>query len=142
MNLVELLRVIDCTEEQRVKYAAYKFSREARQLWYTKRNLLVMKLGSEEAIIWIQFKEEFYREYSWSLRRVYPNSYVPTRNRVGVIDVAGCILRNADQGRICAMIVARWDTSFGTATGPKSMVLVHLEGNNGRTRVKCNHQSC
>ena len=30
MNLEELLRVMDCTEEQRVKYAAYKFSREAR----------------------------------------------------------------------------------------------------------------
>jgi hypothetical protein len=30
MNLEELLRVMDCTEEQRVKYAAYKFSGEAR----------------------------------------------------------------------------------------------------------------
>ena len=29
-NLEELLRVMDCIEEQRVKYVAYKFSREAR----------------------------------------------------------------------------------------------------------------
>jgi hypothetical protein len=51
-NLEELLRVMDCTEEQRVKYAAYKFSGKARRWWYVKRNSLVMKLGSEEAIIW------------------------------------------------------------------------------------------
>jgi hypothetical protein len=30
MSLEELLRVMDCTKEQRVKYAAYKFSGEAR----------------------------------------------------------------------------------------------------------------
>jgi hypothetical protein len=30
---------------------------------------LVMELGSEEAILWTQFKEEFYQEYSWSLKR-------------------------------------------------------------------------
>jgi hypothetical protein len=71
-SLEELLRVMDCTKEQRVKYAAYKFSREARQWWYAKRNSLVMKLGSEEAISWTRFKEEFYREYSWSLRRSIP----------------------------------------------------------------------
>ena len=69
MRLEELLRVMDCTEKQRVKYTAYKFSGEARRWWYTKRNSLVMELGSEEAIIWTRFKEEFYWEYLWSLRR-------------------------------------------------------------------------
>jgi hypothetical protein len=49
-NLEELLQVMDYTEEQRVKYAAYKFSGEARRWWYAKRNSLVMELGSEEAI--------------------------------------------------------------------------------------------
>jgi hypothetical protein len=63
---------MDCTEEQKVKYAAYKFFGEARQWWYVKRNSLVMELGSEEAISWTRFKEEFYREYSWSLRRSTP----------------------------------------------------------------------
>ena len=42
-RLEELLRVMDCTEEQRIKYAAYKFSGEARRWWYTKRNSLVME---------------------------------------------------------------------------------------------------
>ena len=51
-KLEELLQVMDCTEEQRVNYTAYKFSREAKQWWYAKRNLLVMELGSEEAIMW------------------------------------------------------------------------------------------
>jgi hypothetical protein len=56
--------------------------------------------------------------------------------------VADCILGNADQGRICATNVARWDTLFRTATRPKGMVLAHLEGNDGRTMVKSNYQSC
>jgi hypothetical protein len=67
-RLEELLQVMDCTKEQRVKYAAYKFFGEVRRRWYTKRNSLVMELGSEEATPWTRFKEEFYREYSWSLR--------------------------------------------------------------------------
>jgi hypothetical protein len=56
--------------------------------------------------------------------------------------VASCILENADRERICATDVARWDTSFGIATRLKGMVLVYLEGNDGRTSVKHNHQSC
>jgi hypothetical protein len=56
--------------------------------------------------------------------------------------VVDCILGNAYQGRICAMDVARLDTSFRTATRLKGMVLVHLEGNDDQTRVKHNHQSC
>jgi hypothetical protein len=43
---------------------------------------------------------------------------------------------------ISRYVVAWWDTSFGTATKPKGTILVHLEGNDGRTRVKRNHQSC
>ena len=67
-------------------------------------------------------------------------SYIPRRKRVlGAIGVADCILGNADQGRICATDVARWDTLFETMTRQKRMVLVHLEGNDGRIRVKRNH---
>jgi hypothetical protein len=51
-SLEELLLVMDCIEEQRVKYTTYKFSREARRWWYAKRNSLVIKLGSNEAITW------------------------------------------------------------------------------------------
>jgi hypothetical protein len=63
---------MDCTKEQKVKYAAYKFSGEARRWWYANRNSLVMELRSEEAISWTRFKEEFYREYLWNLRRSIP----------------------------------------------------------------------
>jgi hypothetical protein len=56
--------------------------------------------------------------------------------------VEDCILGNADQGRIYAIDVARLDTLFGIATRLKGMVLVHLEGNDGKIRVKRNHQSC
>ena len=52
IRLEELLRVMDFTEEQRVKYAAYKFFGEARRWWHNKRNSLVMELGSEKAITW------------------------------------------------------------------------------------------
>jgi hypothetical protein len=71
-SLEELLRVMDCTKEQKVKYAAYKFSGEARRWWFAKRNLLVMELGSKEPITWTRFKGDFYQEYSWSLRRSTP----------------------------------------------------------------------
>jgi hypothetical protein len=40
------------------------------------------------------------------------------------------------------MDVARWDTLFETATDPKGMVLVYLEGNDSRTSDKHNHSSC
>jgi hypothetical protein len=59
-SLEKLLRVMDCTREQNVKYVAYRFSGKARRWWYTKRNLLVMELRSEEAITLTRFKEEFY----------------------------------------------------------------------------------
>ena len=52
MNLEELLRVMDYTKEQRVKYATYKFFEEERRWWYAKGNSLVMELGSKEAIMW------------------------------------------------------------------------------------------
>jgi hypothetical protein len=71
-RLEELLRVMDYTEEQKVKYATYKFFGEARRCWYTKKYSLVMELRSKEAIPWTRFKEVFYREYSWSLRRSTP----------------------------------------------------------------------
>jgi hypothetical protein len=54
INLKELLRVMDFIEEQRVKYAAYKFFGKTRQLWYDPRDSLVMELGSEKAIKWTQ----------------------------------------------------------------------------------------
>ena len=53
--------------------------------------------------------------------------------------MADYILGNVDKGRICATDVARWDTLFETTTRQKRMVLVHLEGNDGRIRVKRNH---
>ena len=100
----------------------------------------MMEFGSEEAITWTQFKEDFSWEYSWSLRRRTPHG--STRDRVvGAIGLVDCILGNENQERICATDVARWDTSFKTTTGPKGMVLVHIEGNDGRTRIKRNHQS-
>jgi hypothetical protein len=56
--------------------------------------------------------------------------------------VADYILGNADQEKICATNVAKWDTSFETATRLKGMILVHLKGNDGRIRNKRNYQSC
>jgi hypothetical protein len=44
--------------------------------------------------------------------------------------------------RYSVSIISLLDTLFETATRPRGKVLVHLEGNDDRTRVKCNHQSC
>ena len=140
MKLEERLWVVDCTKKQRVNYIAYKFSKEARRWWYAKRNLLVMELESKKVIKWTWFKEECYWEYSWSLRKRIPQELRFNKTRVvGAIGVASCILGNTYQERICATNVARWDTSFKTAIEPKIMVLVYLEGNDGRTRDKHNH---
>ena len=71
---------------------------------------------------------------------VHPESCVPIRKRVvGAIGGVDCILRIADQGRICATNVARWDTSFGIVRRPRGRALVHLGGNDGRTRDKHNY---
>ena len=111
---------MDCTEEQRIKYTAYKFSREARRWWYGKRNSLVMELGSKEDITWTQFKEEFYREYLWSLRRSTPRELHSKKEKSCWCQWCGRLhFGNADQGRICAMDVARWETSFETVTRSK-----------------------
>jgi hypothetical protein len=100
----------------------------------------VMELRSEEAITWTRFKEEFYQKYSWNLRMSTPRELSSNKKQIHRChSVANCILGNADQGRICTTDVARWGTSFRTSTRPKGMVLVHLEGNDGRTRVKRNH---
>ena len=100
----------------------------------------MMELGSKEAITWTRFKEEFHQAYSWSLRKSTPQGLHSKKERfVGAISVADYILGNADQGRICATDVVRWDTSFRIVTRPKGTALVHLEGNDGKTRVKRNH---
>lgn len=69
-DISELLRGMGCTEEQRLKYAAYKFSGKARRWLYHRRDLLVMELGSEVAITWTRFKEEFCRKHFPSSRKM------------------------------------------------------------------------
>jgi hypothetical protein len=59
LNDVELLATLGCTNEQKVAYAAYKLTGEAKRWWQDKKVLLVIDLGSKIAISWKVFKQEF-----------------------------------------------------------------------------------
>jgi hypothetical protein len=58
-DVKELLATFGCTNEQKVAYAAYKLTREAKCWWHDKKVVLVADLGSEIAISWEVFKHEF-----------------------------------------------------------------------------------
>jgi hypothetical protein len=50
LNDVELLGTLGCTNKQKVAYAAYKLTGEAKRWWQDKKVVLVVDLGSEIAI--------------------------------------------------------------------------------------------
>jgi hypothetical protein len=46
-DMEELLVTLGCSNEQKVAYAAYKLTREAKHWWQDKKVVLVTELGSE-----------------------------------------------------------------------------------------------
>jgi hypothetical protein len=46
-DMEELLATLGCLNEQKVAYAAYKLTREAKHWWQDKKVVLVTELGSE-----------------------------------------------------------------------------------------------
>jgi hypothetical protein len=59
----ELLATLGCTSEQKVAYASYKLTGEAKRWWQDKKVVLVTDLGSETTISWEVFKHEFNRHF-------------------------------------------------------------------------------
>jgi hypothetical protein len=59
----ELLATLGCTNEQKVAYAAYKLTGEAKRWWQDKKVVLVADLGSKTVISWEVFKHEFNRHF-------------------------------------------------------------------------------
>jgi hypothetical protein len=59
----ELLATLGCTNEQKVAYATYKLTGEAKRWWQNKKVVLVADLGSETTISWEVFKHEFNRHF-------------------------------------------------------------------------------
>jgi hypothetical protein len=59
----ELLATLGCTNEQKVAYATYKLTEEAKRWWQDKKAVLVVDLGSETAISWEVFKHKFNRHF-------------------------------------------------------------------------------
>jgi hypothetical protein len=49
--------------EQKVIYAAYKLSGEAKRWWQARKMLLMMELGADQSISWATFKEEFHSHF-------------------------------------------------------------------------------
>jgi hypothetical protein len=62
-DVEELLATLGCTNEQKVAYAAYKLTGEAKRWWQDKKVVFVTDLGSETAISWEVFKHEFNQHF-------------------------------------------------------------------------------
>jgi hypothetical protein len=58
-DVEELLATRGCTNEQKVAYAAYKLTGEAKRWWQDKKVVLVADLGLETTISWEVFKHKF-----------------------------------------------------------------------------------
>ncbi|XP_059431475.1 uncharacterized protein LOC132164978 [Corylus avellana] len=62
-DVEELLATTRCTNEQKVAYATCKLTKEARCWWQEKNMVLVVDLGSEDAITWDIFKHELNQHF-------------------------------------------------------------------------------
>jgi hypothetical protein len=62
-DVEELLATLGCTNEQKVAYAAYKLTGEAKRWWQDKKVVLVADLGSNATISWEVFKHEFNQHF-------------------------------------------------------------------------------
>lgn len=58
-DMEELLETIGCTNEQKVTYTAFKLNGELKRSWQPRKVLLIIELGSGQAITWKIFKDEF-----------------------------------------------------------------------------------
>ncbi|RVW60597.1 hypothetical protein CK203_055515 [Vitis vinifera] len=59
MKIEKFFDVIDCSEEQKVSYAAFMLDKEADHWWRMTKRLL----EDQEPIVWSQFREAFYKKY-------------------------------------------------------------------------------
>lgn len=62
-DMEELLEATGCTMEQKVIYAAYKLSGEAKRWWQAWKMLFTMEFGVDQSISWATFKEEFHGNF-------------------------------------------------------------------------------
>jgi hypothetical protein len=62
-DVKELLATLGCTNDQKVAYAAYKLTGDAKCWWQDKKVVFVTDLGSKTAIPWEVFKHEFNRHF-------------------------------------------------------------------------------
>ncbi|XP_042972697.1 uncharacterized protein LOC122304488 [Carya illinoinensis] len=58
-DLERTFEVCSCIEAQQVLYASYLLQGDAADWWETKREMLVMELGSFASVSWQRFKNEF-----------------------------------------------------------------------------------
>ena len=73
-DVEELLANIRCTNEQKVAYTTYKLTGKAKRWWQDKKAVLVVDLGSDTAITWDVFKDEFSQHF-------FPESYRRRRHK-------------------------------------------------------------
>ncbi|XP_035539690.1 uncharacterized protein LOC118344045 [Juglans regia] len=64
-DIEEILRVLTCTDEQKVAYATFKLTGEAKRWWISERT--IREAGGTEIVSWPHFKQIF-------LERFFPSS--------------------------------------------------------------------
>jgi hypothetical protein len=62
LEIKELFEVLECTDAQRVSFAAFKLQGDAKRWWQSTKLLLAQELG-QQAITWERFQQEFLDRY-------------------------------------------------------------------------------
>jgi hypothetical protein len=62
-DMEEFLEATRCTDSENVPYTTFKLFGEAKRQWQAKKALLILELGSEQAITWEMFKDEFNKHF-------------------------------------------------------------------------------
>ncbi|XP_035543590.1 uncharacterized protein LOC118347677 [Juglans regia] len=65
-DIEEILRVLTCIEEQKVAYATFKLTGEAKRWWISERS--IREVEGTEIVSWLHFKQIF-------LERFFPSSF-------------------------------------------------------------------
>ncbi|XP_040996140.1 uncharacterized protein LOC121242327 [Juglans microcarpa x Juglans regia] len=60
-DIEEIIRVINCTDEQKVLYSAFKLTREAKRWWSSERT--IREAEGTEIVRWVHFKQVFLEHF-------------------------------------------------------------------------------
>ncbi|NAW49748.1 hypothetical protein, partial [Salmonella sp. gx-f5] len=60
-DIEEIFGVVECTDQQKVKFAAFKLSGEAKRWWTSEK--VISEAKGIGVIVWAQFKQSFFDRF-------------------------------------------------------------------------------